>query len=344
MEAVALFGIGQDCRAGIIEEHQMHLLRPVALPWPGRPGIERVVTGHRLAGARGGEDRQEHGQIVEMLHYLLNARQRNMHARQGGGEPGISLVLRDRDLARFGDEEIGPGDPHVGIDIELPHVAPGDHRQLLGAVGGGGAQILGKEIADLPAANMHAGEDKVIGRLATQLLDEFTQIALHNPIALLLERRVEVDLLARHALALDDRLRLGGPHQPQNNLACLLGIAGPVQLPAVGGEIVGKARQQFIQPIHRRPLGQAGGIPGGLPVAIAGLLRIAGDVVASQRLAHKRPVIDVAHTLGGIVEKALLGPPRGLLSRCRVGRSRAVGRGVGSHGNTWGRRKGAQPT
>ena len=242
MEAVALFGIGQNRRAGVIEEHQMHLLRPVALPRPGRSGIERVVTGQRLAGAGGGEHRQEHGQIVEMLHHLLDARQRNMHARQGGGEPGIPLVLRDRDLPRLGNKEIGPGDPHVGIDIELPHVTPGDHRQLLGAVGGGGAQMLGKEITDLPAANMHAGEDEVVGRLAAQLLDEFTQIALHHPIALLLKRRVEVDFLACHALALDDRLRLGGPHQPQNNFACLLGIAGPMHLPAVGSEIVGKAR------------------------------------------------------------------------------------------------------
>ena len=84
---------------------------------------------------------------------------------EGGGEAGVALVFGDRDLAGFGDKKIRARDSHVGIDVEPPHVAAGDHRQLFRAVGGGRTEILLEEVADLIAADVHAGEDKVIRRL-----------------------------------------------------------------------------------------------------------------------------------------------------------------------------------
>ena len=186
--------------------------------------------------------------------------------------------------------------------------------------------MLLEQVADLVAADVHAGKDEVVGGLAAQLLDELAEVALHHAVTVRLHGLVEVDLLAGHALALDDGLRPGRPQKPQHDLPGLVGVAGPVHLPAVGLEGCGEPREEFVEPVDGRPLGEAGGVAGLLPVAVAGLLCVAGGVVAAERLADEGPVARVADVLGRVVEELFLRQPR------VGGLGGGVGRGAGGMG------------
>ena len=243
-----------------------------------------------------------------------------MNARQRRGEPGIPFVFGDRDLAGLGDEKIRAGDPHVGLDVQPAHVAPGDHRQLLGALGRGTAEMFLEELADLAAADMHAGEDEMEGGLAPQLLDELPQVALHHAVALGLESGIEMDLLGGHALAFDDRLGTGCADDPEDDLARLGRIAGPVDLAAAGLEGVDEADEHLVESVHGVPLGEVGGVAGVLPVAVAGLLTVARGVVTGQGAAEEGAVVGIAHVFPGVVEKPLL---------CTVGAPFGVPGGIG---------------
>ena len=128
-----------------------------------------------------------------------------------------------------------------------------------------------------------------------------------------------MDLLAGHALALDDRLGTGGPHQFQYDLSRLLGIPRPVHLPAIGLEGGDESGQEFVEPVHSRPFRQAGRVSGMLPVSKAGFLEVAAGVVAAERLADKGAVARVADILRGVVQKPLFRQPRGLRFRCSRG-------------------------
>ncbi len=83
-----------------------------------------------------------------------------------------------------------------------------DDHEFLGVVGGFGAELLLEEFANLSTHQMHRGEDEMVGCLLTQLHDVFPEIAFYNREARFFQRFIEMDLLARHYLRLDDRARL----------------------------------------------------------------------------------------------------------------------------------------
>ena len=185
-----------------------------------------------------------------------------------------------------------------------------------------------EELADLAAADMHAGEDEVEGGLAPQLLDELPEVAFHHAVALGFESGVEMDLLARHALALDDRLGTSRADDPEDDLTRLGRIAGPVDLAAADLEGVGEADEHLVEPVDGVPLGEVGGVAGVLPVAVTGLLAVARRVVTGQGAAEEGAVVGVANVFAGVVEKPLL---------CPVGAPFGVPGGIGM-GAEMGRR------
>ena len=171
--------------------------------------------------------------------------------------------------------------------------------------------MLAEEIADLVAPHVHAGKYEVVGRLAAQLLDEFTQIALDDAVAIVLHGRVEMDLFARHALALDDGAGLGISQEREHDRAGLVGIPGPVHDTAVGLEGGHEPGKEFVEPVDGRPLGEAGRVAGLLPVAVAGFLGIAARVVAAEGLADECTMAGVANVLGRVVQEPLFRPAVG---------------------------------
>jgi len=96
-----------------------------------------------------------------MLDDLLDAGDGDVHPRQRrlsvGRCPSFSVI---ESWPVSATRKFAPVMPTSGIDVQSPHVAAGDHRQFLGAVGRRRAEVLAEEIADLVAADVHAGKTK----------------------------------------------------------------------------------------------------------------------------------------------------------------------------------------
>ena len=61
--------------------------------------------------------------------------------------------------------EVRAGDADVGLEIFLPHHAPGDHREVFGFVGRRVVEFFLEGLPDLAARQVHRGKDEVIRRL-----------------------------------------------------------------------------------------------------------------------------------------------------------------------------------
>ena len=94
--------------------------------------------------------------------------------------PGVALVLDDHHRAGVGHGEVAARNAHVGLEILLAQVAPGDVGQaaVLGAERL--AELLGEQLAHVGGRQVHGGRDDVDGPLAGQLHDVLAQVGLHG--------------------------------------------------------------------------------------------------------------------------------------------------------------------
>ena len=81
-ESVALFGIGQQFGAAVIEQDDVELLRAVAFTRLARAAVHGVVAGHGLAGAGGCQHWKKQSEILKTGQQLLDPDNRNMNPRQ----------------------------------------------------------------------------------------------------------------------------------------------------------------------------------------------------------------------------------------------------------------------
>ncbi len=79
---------------------------------------------------------------------------------------------------------------------------------------------------------MHRRRDQVRRPFAGQLDDELAEIGLRDLDARRLERRVEMDLLGGHRFRFDRPLAVRFLRDVDDDAACFLGVAGPVDLAA----------------------------------------------------------------------------------------------------------------
>ncbi len=131
VERVALFGVGQQRRAVVVEQDDVELLRAVRFARLARAAVHRVVAADQLPGTHRRQHRQEQGKVFQARHHFLDAEQRDHGLRQRGGEPGVALVLGDGDHAGLRDGEVRAGDAHVRLEVLLTQHAPGDQGQFL---------------------------------------------------------------------------------------------------------------------------------------------------------------------------------------------------------------------
>lgn len=83
---------------------------------------------------------------------------------------------------------------------------------------------------------MDRRDQDVRRQIVAQLHDQLGQIRLVCADAGLGQRLVQPDLLRRHRLDLDDLPLAGLPYQPGDDPVGLVGVRGPVDLPARGGD------------------------------------------------------------------------------------------------------------
>ena len=79
MEGIALFGVGEEVRSLIVQQHNVKLLRAVGFAWLARTAVKRVIARQRLSGACSGEHGQEECEILELRKDFLDSHERDMH-------------------------------------------------------------------------------------------------------------------------------------------------------------------------------------------------------------------------------------------------------------------------
>ncbi len=116
VQRVTLFGVRQQFRAAVVQQHDVKLLRAVGFARLSRPAIKRVVAGDGLPRARRRQHGQEQGEVGKSGQNLFNPDNRHVHFRQRSGQPGIAFIFRDGNHARFGDGKVRAADAHVRLD------------------------------------------------------------------------------------------------------------------------------------------------------------------------------------------------------------------------------------
>ena len=119
--------VGQDVGPAVVQQHDVHLLRPVT---GGDPGPHRGVGVHPLAGARARQQLEEDVEVLPGRHELLDADDADQHLGQGQAHPPVALALDDDERARLGDREVGAGDGDLGAQELLAQVQPGRRGEL----------------------------------------------------------------------------------------------------------------------------------------------------------------------------------------------------------------------
>ena len=98
--------VGVGLRAAIVQQHQVHFLRPVQLARAARAGDEVEVGGDVQADRAAREQAVQRHDVGEFRHDFFYARNRNMHGWHGGAQAAIAFVFNQTQRAGLGDGEI----------------------------------------------------------------------------------------------------------------------------------------------------------------------------------------------------------------------------------------------
>ena len=254
---------------------------------------DRGVGVHPLGGRRARQELEEHLQVGPGRDELLDAHDRDQHLGQGQAHPAVALRFDDDDRARVGDREVGARDGDPGAQELLAQVEPGGLGQLRWRVGQAGrgrpadpSHLVDEDVADLGPVAMDGGHEDVRGQVVAELDDHLGEVGLPDVDALEPERLVELDLLGRHRLDLDDLGRAGGTRDRRHDRVRLGRIARPVDGSAGRGdgalELLEERRQVAQDFVLDRGAGQPKRLPVGALGDDGGPLRADGRGRASQ--------------------------------------------------------------
>ena len=123
-----------------------------------------------------------------------------------------------------------------------------------------------EDVADLGPVAVDRGDEEVRRQVPAQLDDELREVRLPGGDPGLRERLVELDLLGRHRLDLDDLVRARIPDEPDDDRVRLLGIARPVDDAARRGDVRLELDEQLRQAREDVVLDRGPGEPQLLPV------------------------------------------------------------------------------
>jgi len=255
------FGVagGVDVTAPVVDQDHVDVLRTVVVR-AARPVDHLRVDGHRLAGRAARQNLRESGVILDGGDHLLDADQRYVHARQGRHHAPVALVGHQAQRAGLGDDEVAARNAHVRFQKGAAQVAARELRHGFGVVGGRHVQLAHEQVADGLFRLVDDRRDDMARRLVGKLHDELAQVGFQHVDVVRLQRVVERDFLADHALALDGAPDVVPRRDIQHQPPHLVAVRGPQHLDAVGG--------------HGRfgLLEQGGQIAQGAPPRLGGLL------------------------------------------------------------------------
>jgi hypothetical protein len=248
-------------------------------------GVVGREGGKALAGGAAGEKGEEGLKGVQVGNQFVDACDGDMEGRQAGSEDGVGFIFHDHSGAGLGDEEVGPRHTKVGAE-EIRPKAP--------ACGFGEAPRIGfslrdeamleKKPSDFLAGPMNGRSGDMAGRLAEELDDALTEVGVDDFNAMLFQVRADSALFHCEGFGFDETLNSCFFAELQNDLPCLGGILGLMDLgsPGFGGlpELFEAA-------------------PGILADSSFGLLTVVTEAFPLRNLCHRGPA------LGGRIEDSL---------------------------------------
>src|SRR5205823_7386907 len=119
--------VGEDPGAPVVEQDGVHLLRTVA-GRDARP--ERGVRVHPLPGRRAGQELQEHLEVFEPRHELLDADDGDEHVRKGGAHAAVAFGLDDAQRPGIGDGEVRAAHRDLGREELRPQIPARGLREI----------------------------------------------------------------------------------------------------------------------------------------------------------------------------------------------------------------------
>ena len=233
VQRLAAHRVGEHRGAAVVEQHQVELLRPVA---GVHPGPHRGVRVHPLAGRRPGQQLQEHLEVGEARHDLLDAHHGDQGLRQGQAHPAVALGLDHGERAGLGDAEVGAADRDLGgqeLSAQVRARRHGQRPRLVGEVAGAG-HLAEEDLPDLGAVAVDRRHQDVDGLSWPSCTISSARSVSTAAMPGGLELLVEPDLLGGHRLDLDHLVGAGGPHQVGDDPVGLVRVAGPVHHAAAG--------------------------------------------------------------------------------------------------------------
>ena len=256
----------KQVRPPVVENDDVHLLRPVGLPLAARPGEERRVDRELLPRGRPRKQAQQHGEVGGRRHEPLHAHDRHVHARDRRDEPRVALVGDKADRAGGRDPEVRAGDPDVCVQERLAQLRPGGVRQRL-ELGRDPLSLHRREqLSHLLGGLLDRRRDDVHGVLAGELEDVLAEIGLDRSDAHGRERLVQADLLGRHRLRLRGQLRARVAAHARDVLARLRTGAREEDLAAARLERLGEPRDVPVEVVDHGHLDPVRALPHRLDV------------------------------------------------------------------------------
>jgi hypothetical protein len=172
-----------------------------------KAGVHR----HGLAGGAHREQFEERSHFLARRNNFLDARDGDVHGRSEAREADIAFAFDEHEGAGVGGDEIGPGDADVGVQKFMAQDLTGKKSELFTRI----ERKLGFEFSLEERGNALAtvmqGRRKNVRRLLIgKLKNKFGEIAFDDFNAVGLKNMIEVNFLARHALALYHHFR-GAP-------------------------------------------------------------------------------------------------------------------------------------
>ena len=151
--------VAQDARTSVVEQHHVQLLRPVTVT-DARP--ERRIRIHPLRGRRARQELEEHLQVAERGHELLDSHHGHEHGRQRRAHAAVPLGLDDADRPGLGDAEVGAADADARAEELLAQVDPRGLGEVPRVVRHDPRRDRArKQVTDLGAVAMDRGDEDV---------------------------------------------------------------------------------------------------------------------------------------------------------------------------------------
>src|SRR5690606_29603718 len=131
IEALALFFLSEECGSSVIQQNDIHFVRPVRFVFLPGATNNTVVYRQALPGSMRCQQGPEEIKIGQRRDDFFNADDSNMYLGERGGEPGITFVFSNGDTARIGNEKITPCNADVRLNVTGAQKLPCFQGQFL---------------------------------------------------------------------------------------------------------------------------------------------------------------------------------------------------------------------